>query len=256
MSEIDIRPARCEDAAGIVAAIRSGMRPELLDVLIYGCYGITEFVREQIAGASFGSDTAYTVACDGEVVAGAIELRLMPDALFVNYISVLPEFQSMGLGGRLLRASVETSRQDRQTRLLLDVMDDNHRARAWYDSLGFREETSQTWYALDPGESSATEQGLVSGYPQAIASYERFGFGGFSVTTAGGVFEVGMLGRRWFRLTKAEGLTDRSLQCVLAKMDASRRVLAIVGGEQPCTLPDGAAIIATSHRLSTVINLD
>ncbi len=93
-SSVELRPARPDDAAGIVAAIQSGFEPRLLEAFIYGCHGIEQYVRHLIEASAFGGDTDYTVAqVDGEL-AGCIELRLLPKALFLNYVALFPAFRS------------------------------------------------------------------------------------------------------------------------------------------------------------------
>ncbi len=252
MSDIDIRPARPDDAPGIVEAIRSGIEPNMLDKLIYGCAGIVDYVRDQINSADLGSDTVYTVASLDDRVIGAVELRLWPGAIFINYISMLPQFRSMGLGKDLLGTATRFAADDGASELLLDVMDTNKEARRWYDRLGFVEVEASAWSAVEIIDAAAESQALVSGYPQARACWRRYGFGQFTVVTAKTKVGVGLLGRKWFRVTEAAGLGDPSLHSALRRMDASRKILTILPLHEQdgvCSSSDNYRRLATSHRL-------
>lgn len=252
MSDTEIRSARPEDASGIVEAIRSGIEPNMLDKLIYGCAGIVDYVRDQIKSVDLGSDTVYTVASLDDQVIGAVELRLWPGAIFVNYISMLPQFRSMGLGKDLLGVATQFATDAGSSELLLDVMDSNTQARRWYDRLGFVEVEASAWSAGEIGDVAAESQALISGFPQAHACWRRYGFGQFAVVTPKTKVGVGLLGRNWFRVTEAEGLGDPSVHSVLRRMDASRRILTILPLREQdgnCSSSDNYQRLATSHRL-------
>ncbi len=253
--EIDIRCACADDAEGIVDVVRCGIDPELLDLTIYGCDGIGRYVRDQILARGSGSDTAYTVACEGPRVVGCAELRLVRDGLFLNYISVKPELRSGGLGGRLLLRAIEDSGRSTEGRMALDVFDHNDRARGWYDRLGFVYGDTSEWWEAPLGQGRQRRGALICGYPQAVACHERFGFGQFRVQTEQGEYDIGLLGAGWFRLTAPAVLQDAPALTALRAVDGVRRLLVIapVASAAGC-MPAGSNRVAVSHRLHTEIH--
>ncbi len=254
LGSYNIRPARVEDAPQIVDVVRSGIDPDLVEMTIYGCRGIGAYVVEQIQARPNGGDTLYTVACDGANVLGCVEMRLLPQGLFLNYISVLPEVRSMGLGPRLLSAAIEGSGRAGLQTISLDVFEHNTRAREWYERLGFELEDASEWWQIAPERSSAASGSLVVGWPQARVCWERFGFGQFRLVAENGGYDVGLLGDRWFRLTQPEALSDRSVLSALRAIDSSRGVLAIVSaGSVSAGLRKTWRQAAGSHRLHATI---
>lgn len=254
-SLFEIRRARVEDAGGIVAAVRSGIDPDLLGTMIYGCDGIDRFVEDQIGICECGADTAYTVAAAGDTIAGCVELRLMPGELFLNYISILPGYRSSGLGRRLLAEAILAANREEARAMSLDVLDHNRRARAWYERLGFEYRQSLVWWDVDLCGREGAPEALVCGYPQALAGQERFGFGQFRLVTPRGEYAVGLLGRDWFRLTQPEALADSSVASALSGLGRRRRVLAVVPDTARAGWHTGhGRIMAGSHRLHADIN--
>lgn len=253
--EVHIRPARPDEATGIVDVVRCGIDPELLDLTIYGCDGIGRYVLDQILARGSGSDTTYTVACEGPHVVGCAEMRLVRDGLFLSYISVRPELRSRGLGGLLLLRAIEQSGRDQEGRIALDVFEHNDRARRWYDRLGFRHEGTSEWWEAPLIGAGPRREALIGGYPQAIACHDRFGFGRFRVVTERGDYDIGLLGRGWFRLTSPGALLDAPALGALRAVDDARRLLVVApGGSAVSHMPSGSRQVAVIHRLHTKIH--
>ena len=246
---ISIRPARIADAVEIANVTRSGIDPQLVGATIYGCEGIEHYIRYQIAARGSGADTVYTVACEEERIVGCVELRLKPGEIFLNYISVLPEMRSQGLGTRLLLAAIKNAGWNGRE-IKLDVFDENLQAKRWYERLGFRHSTSLIWQRIRPERATCASEAIVSDYPQACVCHERFGFGAFSVFTPSGAYRVGILGRDWFRITEESALSDVFLMSTLCMLDSNRDILAIVP-EISAMQEDTheTSVIARSHRL-------
>jgi len=190
-----------------------------------------------------GADTVYTVACEKERVVGCVELRLKPREIFLNYISLLPEMRSKGLGKRLLLAAIKSVGWDCQE-IKLDVFEENVQAKQWYERLGFRHATSLIWLRIRSERAKDVSGAVVSGYPQACLCHERFGFGEFSVTTPSGVYKVGILGRDWFRITEESALSDALLSSMLSMLDSKRDILAII--------PETSAMQEDIHKTSFI----
>lgn len=256
--EVRIGPASGEDARGIVEVVRSGFDPALIELMIYGAPAAERFIRDQIAARGLGADTVYTVAAAAGEVVGCVEMRRLPDGLFLNYISVRPEARARGLGRALLRHALDPDGQGEAVSIRLDVLEHNWPARGWYDHLGFRREDATDWWELPPSPPPSSSAGppaaLLTGYPQAQACHERFGLSQFTVITPSGSHAVGRLGAAWFRLTRAEALTDPDLGRALNRIDPARRVLALL---REGTLPAGvgpARRVAGTLRLAAEVD--
>ena len=250
MRQFTILPALPEHAAGIVAAIQSGFAPDILGATIYGCSGITNYVRHQTVLPAALADTRYVVALDAsapapatscsQLVAGCVELRLFPNALCLNYISILPECRASGLGRKLLYAAIDAARCDAHERLILDVFTHNTTANRWYERLGFEDQYFSEWWEIELG-CHAILPGRVSGFAQACVCQREFGFSQFCVTTHDDSYSIGRIGERWFRVTQTDALHDLALLATLAILDPNRRILAIL---REGSLPDAAKPMA------------
>ena len=89
--------------------------------LLFGWYGpgvVARFVRLARAGR----------ALEG----------LEPSDFYLSHIAVLPAHRGRGAGGELLRAGEERARQQGARRLVLDVEENNDRARSFYARMEYR----------------------------------------------------------------------------------------------------------------------
>jgi len=74
--------------------------------------------------------------------AGSAVSRLAPDDFYLSHIAVLPACQGRGAGGVLLRAAEEYAGRASARRLVLDVEEHNHGARAFYRRMGYVESSA------------------------------------------------------------------------------------------------------------------
>ena len=248
---LHVRPATARDADAFVAVVRGGFEPAFAETTTYGCHGMAQFVRDQIALPASLCDSRYTVAVAGETVAGAVDLRADGRALVLNYIAVDSRFRSGGLARRLLAEAVEAFPQDGLDRMALDVLATNDAARRWYERLGFERESETQWWALAPHVAGQAPGGgvVVHAYPQAQASQTRFGFSQFDVATPAGRYPVGRLGAAWFRLTDDDAHADPAMRHALGALDPHRRLLVLLRGDEARTALPGATLHATTLRL-------
>lgn len=230
MSECTIRPAVPSDSQAILDVIRSGFMREILDLTIYGCAGAGAYIRRQIeAGRSLG-DTLYTVAETAGRLDGCIEMRRLNGTLFLNYIAVVQDSRSRGLGRRLLAAAIASARRSEDSEMGLDVFEQNRPARDWYARLGFTVRDRSSFWELWPNRS-ATARATVSQLAQADVCQREFGFSEIRVRTRNGFHTVGRIGEGWFRLADTAALEDAELAAALPSIDPERRILAIAGAD-------------------------
>lgn len=228
MSSFCIRPASRKHAAAIVKLFRAAFAPELLELTIYGCRGIQDFVGLQIAAPRHASDTGYTVALEGSRVLGCLESRWLPDALVINYLAVAEGARGRGIGTRLMLDAAARG----GTSIALDVLKDNLPARSWYRRLGFRE-IGRTDFTILDGHRSPNGPFFLTGYPQAKAAYKQFGFSEFRIRTGAGEHCVGILGNNYFRIQADSIRQEPRLPAILRQLDGRRRILCLATGAGP-----------------------
>jgi ribosomal protein S18 acetylase RimI-like enzyme len=106
---------------------------------------IPEGVRKEFVSQAYSTDSlrhrmeanVFLVAATGEVILGFADFRSRSSTeVELAAIYVLPEMQGRGIGGRLLQVGV--SRFPLLARVVLQVEQDNSRARRFYEVHGFR----------------------------------------------------------------------------------------------------------------------
>jgi ribosomal protein S18 acetylase RimI-like enzyme len=251
MDGIQIRFAEPEDAAQIADLFASGFRPNVRQLLVYGCKGAAEYIRMQLASGIPAAESAYFVAQARHGIAGAVELRRSTHRLFLNYIAVDPSHCGQGVGAMLFSAALRMSGVS-SGEFVLDVLHDNIRALQWYSRLGFMAGTSAEFVEVAPPGDLDEEPAYVSGLPQADLCQERFGFSKFDLITGQGTFSVGRIGDGWFRLTDSAAVASPAVFVALGLLDPGRRIFAV--------LPDSAAppaqvvrFLAKTHRMAAEI---
>jgi len=247
---ICIRLASCIDAPKIVSLVRKSFNSRILNAMIYGCAGITQYLKSQISIPSGLSDTVYVVAESGGVIVGCVELRLLGDTIFLNYICTSRKMRNKGLGKKLLKKAVLIVKCRNHRRMALDVFADNHVAKQWYSKLGFARNYTTGWYSFPVVYKKTGLVGKVSGFPQADLCHARFGFSQFSVHASKNSYSVGRLGNDWFRVTQKEILQDAEAVNTLAKLDARRKILGLFCVSKGQTLPRGADVLCESERMT------
>ncbi len=246
---LKVRPARTGDAAGIVKLVRGGFDRERRGTLVYGCAGAAAYVRNQIELPRGLSESVYVVAEQRRTLAGVVELRRLADGLFLNVIATAAGCRGSGIGRELLHGALALAKPGGHRRIILDVFEDNERARGWYERLGFEEEYRSLWLSVPLPKTKGMPQGIIAGYGQAEECQRALGFSRFTLTTAKGEYAIGRLGRAWFRTTQREILSDRHALACLGMVDRKRKLLAIVRGKRD-RLPVRARTICRSVRMS------
>ncbi len=145
----------------------------------------------------------------------------------LSYIALLAERTGGGWGSRLFldvlwRAGVTDSAP-----LELDVRPANPALR-WYERLGFVTVERRLWWEV-PGRapSDSTDRGRILNLPQASVCDDAFGFSELRIIGDEGVWTVGRLGTRWFRLGDPAAMRDPTLLGTLRYLDPARRLLVV-----------------------------
>lgn len=250
---LEVRPARPADSETITRTLRDGMDAAMLAYTIFSARGVERFVYDTLTLRGAHHGTLYTVATRSGEVAGFTEFRRSMDQVFLNHIYVRADFRGGGVGGQLLRESIRLARDYGQQRIALDVFADNRRAHRWYESLGFRTQSSSEWTEaeLPPCKEPGCARGHVDGLAAARLSMDRYGFCNFQVATSLHSYGVGKIGPHLFRATTSDLLEDRDALGLLSEMDPRARLLCI--SERPSAgnrYPFHTRVVGRSYRLA------
>lgn len=96
---------------------------------------------------SYLTRESYVAEHESAVVGFLVLLPLPPDEAEVLNIAVAPDFQRLGIGRALLKATAART-------LFLEVRESNAAARAFYQSLGFRQTGRRRGYYHHPAEDA------------------------------------------------------------------------------------------------------
>ena len=137
--DVTVRPALLSDVEFLTdvvveATYDQGRFPDDFDEVDFRA-GFGEWTAEQVRGELDGSSTSV-VEVDG-ARAGRLRVVRRPDLVEIAGLQLLPEHQSRGIGRTVVERLVARARADGLP-VELGVETDNPRARAFWESCGFR----------------------------------------------------------------------------------------------------------------------
>lgn len=226
------RPAVPADSESIVAAIRAVFDTKILECFIYGCPGVTRYVAEQIAIQDRGGGTYFSVAEINGEFAAFVELRRLTNRLFLNYIAVKPDFQKHGLGNRVLSHGMSLTGTENYQEMALDVLGNNEIPRAWYERLGFRQESVTYWWNL-PLKAGVPSLVHLEKYAEAQAMQREYGFSQFDICIDRQRYSIGRLGDNLYRITESNALLLPGLMHILHELGPKRKILLLSADSVP-----------------------
>ncbi|BDG08531.1 GNAT family N-acetyltransferase [Anaeromyxobacter paludicola] len=238
------------DAEAIVALLREGFDPPVLELALYGCPGVERFVAEHLRMGEL-SPYRYRVIRGRGGLLGVAEFRLREATLFLNYVAVSPAARGAGAGNALLRSMVAEARALGLAELALDVFTFNAGPLAWYERLGLRAQGERSFFVGAPRPDEAAPPFRVPDLPQADAVHARFGFSELTLERPGRSLRVGRLGAGFFRLAGLRDATDAALHACLRRLDPGRRLVAAVEGGPPA--PPGWEPRGVSRRMGVAL---
>ena len=226
MRNVNIRPAEPRDAEAVVGLIRESFRSQDVELTIYGCRGISEYLRRQFAASTFSAPPALVAEANGSI-AGYVELRRTCSSLSLNYIAIDCKWRGHGIASALLnRAMGQADCADGES-FTLEVFEHNTAAREWYTRLGFESVHRINILRARMPRGGYYRGAVLEGMPQADVCQEQFGFSSFTITVGAESFSVGRLGSRWFRISDPGLLGSPEALGILARMDTGRELLVI-----------------------------
>ncbi len=210
------------DARAILSILAETFPHEILARTPLGCAGARRFIEDTISRRCSGCDVIWLVARDPSVV-GFVEMRVSPSELFLNHIHVKPSHQGRGIGGRLLRRSIELTRPPDANVIRLSVFRDRTPQIDWYTRLSFVSVQTLRWATMSLEHGATGGWFSLSELPQADCTHSRYGFSQVVLRTLHGTYKIGRLDERFFRTHEA---------CILEDSSALGALRAIAPGRQ------------------------
>ncbi len=252
-----VRPAEIADASRIVALLRQDFPPELLQYTIHGCSGIETYTRDSIGCQGPADAGWYVLGREASDVLGFAEIRRSADTLFLSQLYVDSSFRGPGIGPSLMYYALKTARTDKQSRVELDVFEDNPSVLSGHLALGFAEKCRQKWVdmPLTGCMAQAEQPWFASGLAQANRIHDSWGFSEFTLQTPSGAHRVGRLGDRLFRVTDSRVLTDGCALAALRSIAPERNLVCIDKIDSFVDpIPEGAVVRSKSARLAASLD--
>lgn len=249
--ESNISPAVVERArtgeAGRVAHLLARMyEPFELPFTIWASPRIGRYVADLMEHPDPEDIHEFSVLRRGNSIAGAIHLRRIDGAIFVDGIYTDPASRKDQLSNFLVHTALtDYGRYGPFAVVRFDGAESKPAVRAWHRRvLGAAEAHRRTWWRM-PLPAAGNAHGRLSGMDRADRDHDRWGFSSVTVTTSLKSYTVGRLPGPYFRLADADGARDRELLGSLAALDSSRE-LCVIGTKE--TQPEGGWIIDTFVR--------
>ena len=79
-----------------------------------------------------------TIEVETQRILGLCSSWLLIDEIHITFIAVHPSYQRKGIGKFLLSELIKRSRSQKSNQIYLEVKETNHKAKAFYKSMGFR----------------------------------------------------------------------------------------------------------------------
>lgn len=233
--DLTLELATLEDVDAIMGLFAECFPQQWRDLNIYGCEGAAAFLADSIRWQAHRGETAVLVARSDQVL-GFMEVRRTPSAINVNNAATSPKARGLGLFRRLLAAAVELGEREGYAmttlhRTLGDPLKD------FYHRTGYTVVFQMMWSACPLPDGPMTVDTVFHGLPQADAIHARYGFSQFTLRTRLGLYDVGRLGTRWFRLRNPAIVRDEKALSALHNLDPERELLCFVdAGSLPAHL--------------------
>lgn len=245
--DLVIRPVLPHECQQVVSVHRAAFSPGQLTRSIFASSKVDRYLANLVACPQLQREHSLWAIWDGDRLVGYTHSRALPDTWHLNYIAVLPEYQSRGIGTMLWEHWVGAARQMTYSSVSLDVDDENRRAVDWYQRRGMGVVTTTWMYekATRPWAEShrAAETATLVDWAEAEAWQLAYGFSRFRLAWGQRTWTVGRLASHYFRVEEElPGL----LEGVLAEIDPERRLLIL----SPAPLQsEGLAELGVSYRM-------
>lgn len=185
---------------------------------------------------------AIVVARQKNALIGYYQAVFAERDAFMSYIATDPRVESQGFGTSLLRDLEERALRHGCQRLVLDVFQSNGRAVAWYQRLGFKEESRCTLYRLNLEDVQITDDTPLivdqEQYRRALQEEQEWGFSRIECVRAASPVQLGIIGGHTCKVLQYNGFSVRELVVSVALSFSAARTYLIVAtdGHEPLSL--------------------
>ena len=143
-TQITIRPARPDDAAAIIAAVRSSSQER--SYVLMEIYGKDAAAQREYIERLDREHNLYLVATAGDQIVGILALL---DYLLCNTpepavsvgVHIVREWRGRGIGSALLRYAVRWAKEHEYRRIEADIFTTNERSLHLFKKSGFQEDS-------------------------------------------------------------------------------------------------------------------
>lgn len=183
-----------QDITTFVELISAGF-PYIIDKIIYGCTGISNFVEQNLDNNTY----AFFVAKLNDKLIGCAEYRVIGNTVFLNYIAIHDELRRQGIASYIFDNTL--SLLPKHEKILLDVFSSNTAAINLYENNGFKYVDTSTWYKVELPIFSYSDSYKIINSEANKEHHHNFGFSMFEFSDGVTNYSVGLIGDRWIRVT-------------------------------------------------------
>lgn len=153
---------------------------------------------------------------------GYIHFKKLDQYWHLNYIAILPDYQSRGIGRLLWNAGIDVGKARGLSEISLDVEENNYFALNWYMRQGLSATNSKWLYTkkLAFSKNDICDFSILN-WPEAESMQNSFGFSKFMLLIAGKKYEIGRMGN-FFNLSF---FPDDKTENVLYQIEGGRELL-------------------------------
>lgn len=240
-----LRPIPAAAMGQLVELHRAAFPAGQVACTIFAGKGVDRYLANLVAYPALQPDHELWGAWDGDRLLGYAHCRALAGSWHLNQIAVLPAAQGHGVGRLLWGRFVQSGRERSCPLLSLDVETGNTLAIEWYRRQGLQKDgTTWRWELPLRQDRTSPPNGQISlsGWEQAQAWQEMYGFSQFSLSCGEQTWTVGRLGDRYFRIDRP---LPEAVSAALADLDPDRRLLLFT--REPLADPSGQQLGSSLH---------
>lgn len=247
--KIEYRAVRSWECEHVVTVFHDTFPQDYIERTIYTSSGIGRYLSNLVTFPNLQTDHLILGAWDANSIVGFFHGRTLSSVWHLNYIVVLPAYQSTGIGKFLFSQWMNFGKQRGYTAFSLDVEMENQRVRDWYSRLGFEvSETSIIYRKSRSDKQQALDDEIrIIGWEAAEAWQSLYGFSQFSLTSKDHQWVIGRLGEKAYRTSEFLPL---SIEHALWMIEP--RNYLYIFSDSPSILPDYSEIAQVYRMVRSI----
>lgn len=241
---MNIQKLGLKDASKVHQLIKEGMHPDNFGLTIYSTNKSIKYIEYLIGSSSQITGYYHYGYYLGNLLVGFAEWRDFGETFFLNNIYVSQNFRGKGIGKKLISHGINLSKKMNKKFISLDVFSNNKQAYFWYSSLGFKEIKKSIWFVSRVkmrdyynGENliiNTDKKYIIYNYPQSLEILKQFGFSSINLVNhySNVSLNIGLLGRKYFRIDNIKYLNDLEVIQLLKKLDPDRNIFLVCNHDE------------------------